>query len=39
MMTALGPYLEMINAIPGLQRDVAAIKARLSKMDPIHPVE
>jgi hypothetical protein len=39
MMTALGPYLEMINAIPDLQKDVAAIKARLSKMDPIHPVE
>lgn len=39
MMTALGPYLEMINAIPKLQSDVAAIKARLGKMDSIHPVE
>lgn len=39
MMTALGPYLEKINAIPELQKDVAAIKDRLSNIDPIHPVE
>jgi transcriptional regulator with XRE-family HTH domain len=29
MMTALAPYLEKIDAIPGLQADVAAIKADL----------
>ena len=31
MMKALAPYLEKINAIPDLQKDVAAIKVRLSK--------
>jgi hypothetical protein len=37
MMKALAPYLEKIDAIPGLQRDVAAIKVRLGmKVDIIH---
>lgn len=39
MMTALAPYLEKIDAIPGLQADVAAIKAELGiAVDPIHEV-
>jgi hypothetical protein len=39
MMTKLAPYLEKIDAIPGLQEDVAAIKARLGiTADPIHEV-
>jgi hypothetical protein len=39
MMTKLAPYLEKIDAIPGLQEDVAAIKARLGiTTDPIHEV-
>lgn len=37
MMKALAPYLEKIDAIPGLQKDVAAIKVRLdAKVDIIH---
>jgi transcriptional regulator with XRE-family HTH domain len=37
MMAALAPYLEKIDAIPGLQADVAAIKANLGiTIDPIH---
>jgi hypothetical protein len=40
MMTALAPYLEKIDAIPGLQKDVAAIKAGLNiRADIIYPVE
>ncbi len=39
MMTALAPYLEKIDAIPGLQADIAAIKAELgSPVDSIHEV-
>lgn len=39
MMTALAPYLEKIDAIPGLQADVAAIKVELGiTVDPIHEV-
>jgi transcriptional regulator with XRE-family HTH domain len=37
MMKALAPYLEKIDAIPGLQKDVAAIKVRLGmKVDIIY---
>ena len=37
MMKALAPYLEKINAIPGLQKDVAAIKVGLGMTaDVIH---
>jgi transcriptional regulator with XRE-family HTH domain len=37
MMKALAPYLEKIDAIPGLQQDVAAIKVILgAKFDIIH---
>ena len=40
MMAALAPYLEKIDAIPGLQQDVAAIKASLGiRADVIYPVE
>jgi hypothetical protein len=40
MMTALAPYLEKIDAIPGLQKDVAAIKAGLGlRPDIVYPVE
>jgi hypothetical protein len=40
MMTALAPYLEKIDAIPGLQKDVAAIKAGLGiRADIVYPVE
>lgn len=37
MMTALTPYLQKIDAIPGLQEDVSAIKTHLGiKVDIIH---
>jgi hypothetical protein len=40
MMAALAPYLEKIDAIPGLQRDVAEIKADLKiRADIVYPVE
>jgi hypothetical protein len=40
MMTALAPYLAKIDAIPGLQKDVAAIKAGLGiRADIVYPVE
>jgi hypothetical protein len=40
MMAALAPYLEKIDAIPGLQRDVAEIKADLKiRADIIYPAE
>lgn len=40
MMTALAPYLEKIDAIPGLQKDVAAIKAGLGiRADIVYPDE
>lgn len=40
MMVALAPYLEKIDAIPGLQRDVAEIKADLQiRADIVYPVE
>lgn len=38
MMTALAPYLEKIDAIPELQKDVEAIKARLDiRADIMYP--
>lgn len=40
MMAALAPYLEKIDAIPGLQRDVAEIKADLKiRADIVYPAE
>ena len=40
MMAALAPYLEKIDAIPGLQRDVAEIKADLKiRADVVYPAE
>jgi transcriptional regulator with XRE-family HTH domain len=40
IMTALAPYLEKLDAIPGLQADVAAIKASLdSRADVVYPAE
>jgi hypothetical protein len=40
MLTALGPYLEKIDAISGLQADVAAIKKSLRiAVDAIHEVD
>jgi transcriptional regulator with XRE-family HTH domain len=40
MMAALAPYLEKIDAIPGLQRDVAEIKADLKiRADIFYPGE
>ena len=40
MMAALAPYLAKIDAIPGLQQDVAAIKASLAiRADIVYPDE
>lgn len=40
MMKALAPYLDKIDAIPGLQKDLAAIKVRLGiRADIVYPVE